>query len=91
MLELPLDSYEDYTVSIPDFVRVDPARQWGETSTQKWAAFMGASAALLAHPDYDGFLREPPRVAYDRQTDDYYFIFKLDNNGTTFIVTAPIT
>lgn len=57
-----------------------------ETSSA-WRDFLEATYAFMHHEFYDGDLREPPVVAYDALADTHYFIFKQDNNGTTFVVS----
>ena len=51
-------------------------------------SFLSAQHALEQHRDFDGELRRAPSVIYDPTTDTEAFIFKLDNNGTTFIVSS---
>lgn len=52
--------------------------------------FKSAYDAVKKHPDWekDG-LRHTPFVSFNPVSDSTFFIFKLDNNGTTFIVGEP--
>lgn len=79
----PLDCFEDFTVPIGDWLSRDT---FDCDAYDKIAAYTRAFAAVSRHPLWDGRIRCLPRVAYNAIDDCGYFIFKIDNNGTTFLV-----
>jgi len=84
----PLDFFYDATVTVQEWVAYteDPP-SLGLTRQQRWADFLAAVVAVSQHEYWEWELRDEPRVAYDAISDRYYFIFKIDNNGTTFVVS----
>jgi hypothetical protein len=56
-----------------------------ENRTEKWRMLIRACWLMAAHVDRDG-LRQDPRVGYDPGNDGPFFIFKVANNGTTYLV-----
>ncbi len=48
--------------------------------------FLKAVAVVTKEPLWEWNLRVPPRVGYDPVSDGPVFIFKLANNGSTFVV-----
>jgi hypothetical protein len=82
-----LDYFEDSTLSLQDWFDSclydqDPC----DTKMWKIAQFWKAWACVSKHPCADSELRCEPRVAYNPVTEEHYFIFKYNNNGTTFLV-----
>ncbi len=68
-----------------------PVSEWVHTAEvflphQAWSEFLKAADAVSHHGYWDGQLREEPCVGYNPNTDHHYFIFKLDNNGTSYVV-----
>lgn len=72
-----VDSYKEKLKSIYDQAT---AEHFGKR-------FESAFSAVQQHDWWETELREKPRVIYDPNNDDTAFIFKLDNNGTTFLVS----
>jgi hypothetical protein len=69
-----------------------PVLEWigareGTEALKAWSEFMGAVKAVMTHDWFEWELREEPHVGYDIKHDENYFIFKIDNNGTTFVVS----
>lgn len=60
--------------------------KWIGNSTERCEEFMLAVAAVSRHELWEADIRQIPRVAYDVSSDSTYFIFKIDNNGSTFLV-----
>lgn len=79
----PLDFFDDYTLAITDWMGRD---SYDATIADKVERYTEAFAAVSRHPYWDGRLRCLPRVGYNPAEDEGYFIFKIDNNGTTFLV-----
>ena len=78
----PLDFFEDATLTLAEWLdKSDPQQR-----IQKMATFMKSVVAVSRHPVWEWDLRCEPRVAYNPALDDTYFIFKIDNNGSTFLV-----
>lgn len=77
----PLDFFVEWTVDIDDWA----------TSPVQVSEVVRACFAVAKCKDWDGVQRGySGRVAYDAASDSHYFIFKLDNNGTTFLVGESI-
>ncbi len=53
---------------------------------EAWSQFLSAAEAVSQHEYWDGDLRQEPHVGYNPGKDHHYFIFKLDNNGTSYVV-----
>jgi len=81
----PKDFFDSYTVPVGMWLKnvreVEGYYSGGEE------LFNRAVAALAKHTWWDWELRLPPQVGWDFVSDDVYFIFKSDNNGTTFFVS----
>lgn len=75
------DFYEGSTLTVEEWLK-----RTDEPELKKWEKFMSACDELFKHKDWDYKLRTPPRIGYDYEKDCEYFIFKLDNNGLTFVV-----
>ena len=86
----PLDWFDVSTKRVDDWLNELPKFQLEQV--EGWKLFLMAVAAVQQHLYWDGELRRVPRVGYNPQNDQrgpsgIYFIFKLDNNGTTFLVS----
>jgi len=80
----PLDFFGDVTIPVLEWLgRVSPN---GRTPNSKLEDFILACAAVGPHLEHEALRGEGPAVAYNALTDSDYFIFKVDNNGTTFLV-----
>lgn len=55
--------------------------------TARWQAFMEACALALPCVNSQDGLRQEPRVGYDPNRDQPFFIFKASNKGTTCLVS----
>ena len=68
--------------------------EWGPdsnlTKDNAWTEFLKAFEAVSVSPGFEWPLREEPRVAYDPIDDTHYFIFKIHNNGMTFLVSRRV-
>jgi len=42
---------------------------------------------VTEYPDWEKVLRDEPRVGYDPVNDCDFFIFKMENNGTTLVIS----
>jgi hypothetical protein len=71
------DFFHDYTLGIMDFIS-KPAYV---------KDLIIASSALGHHKDFEDDIIRELRIAYDIVIDAYYFIFKVNNNGTTFVIS----
>jgi hypothetical protein len=81
----PLDFYMPYTLSLEEWLkRKDDSRHLRRIDKMRF--FVAACVAASKHPWWDGVLRDEPRIALDLANDDLVVIFKLDNNGNTFLV-----
>ena len=76
----PLDFFVDCTVAVTDWFSTAEDPIWA------WNFFLEACKVLTKCDFFDCKLRNEPRVAYDATIDSAYFIFKINNNGTTFLV-----
>jgi hypothetical protein len=76
----PLDSFQYSTLSVFEWIERGPI-------PAQWSEFLEAVAEVTSHPLWEWQLRHPPCVGYDPVSDSPYFIFKIDNNGLTFVVS----
>ncbi len=76
--------YHESTLTVTEWI----ARHEGQG--RAWSEFLSAAAAVAEHRDWDGMLRDEPRVVYDALDDQHFFMFKLDNNGTTLFAAHKI-
>jgi hypothetical protein len=81
----PLDFFENHTLLLEEWL----ARN-SEERVRCIEDFMRAVIAVSHHEWWDGMMRCEPRVAYNPDGEHPYFIFKLDNNGTTFLVGMKV-
>lgn len=72
----PRDNYESCTVALSDWRKIND-----DTEREAKKAIL----LIRSHPDWDT-KRQPARVGYNPVEDREYFIFKADNNGTTYVV-----
>jgi hypothetical protein len=77
------DFFEDCTLPVLDWL----ANKEGQDAKKAWSDFMAATKAVTSHEWWEWELRHEPYVGYDVKQDSHYFIFKIDNNGTTFVVS----
>lgn len=91
----PLDFYYPHTLSLAEWLRNVTACDYrGESGldvgVECLARLIEATDALTQHPEWaTSFgLRDSPRVGYypTESGDGFFFIFKADNNGTTYLV-----
>ena len=76
----PLDFFENWAC---------PFNIWlGEEcpNGHRVALFIAACGLVVNTRYWDNHPREIPYVGYDHHSETYFFIFKIDNNGTTFLV-----
>jgi len=73
----PLDFFGPGTIPVGEWISRD-----GESAAEA----IRACAAVTQHPSWEAELREPPRVGYCFHDQTPIFVFKIDNNGTTFLV-----
>jgi hypothetical protein len=83
----PRDAYEPSTVPVQAWIDHVEELPFGLKRLDAWAQFIRAAAEVAKHPSWEWSLRTEPRVGYDAASDSHYFIFKIDNNGTTFLVS----
>ena len=84
----PKDYFPDLTLGVKEWLEIgrrdqQPSRQ----PEREQSDFLDAQAAVEQHPYWEPEERHEPHVGYDPIDDSYYFIFKIDNNGTTFFVS----
>jgi len=79
-----LDFFEESTLTIDQYLHTS---QLGIDPVNKWELIISSIIAVSKHGFWENDLRVDPRVAYDIISDSAIFIFKIDNNGTTFIVS----
>ena len=76
------DFYPEYCFTVPEMLsRLRP--QEHERFVQD---FHSATLAFTREAGLDSNLRGIPYVTYDYEADNHSFIFKLDNNGSTYLV-----
>ena len=90
----PFDQYESCTLTIEQwFANLESGQHYyGRTSeglrAAKWRSFMEIVRLVQEAMDSGSdVLRYEPRVGYDPRADQPIFIFKADNNGTTYVVS----
>ena len=84
-LTTPRDWFDDCTVTVAEWLGRAPL---DETNPYyRWSQWIRACAMVSKI----GRLRTEPRVGYDPVSDQHYFVFKEDNNGTTwFVAEQPL-
>ena len=80
----PLDFFDTCTLTVEQWL-ANTDEPNGRTA--KWATLIHACSLVEKYIAVDG-LRQEPRIGYDPGNDGTYFIFKVSNNGTTYLV-AP--
>lgn len=90
-LGLPLDNFDDATVPLHEFIRNQHKyRQYHAGGFDYFRIYDEIAAVIRAvrkHEYFESGLRSEPHVGYDPSTDTHFYIVKLDNNGTTYIIT----
>lgn len=85
----PRDHFEDATLTIEQWFANVRASKSPRAIEQAWVDLMAAIRAVTSEMDpSDWKLRCEPRVAYDAVRDAHYFIFKMDEDGVTYLVSA---
>jgi hypothetical protein len=85
---LPRDQFEACTLTVEQWLANTDGSGFGlDSRLGKWRAFMQACALAFPGVQSQDGLRGEPRVGYDPASDQPIFIFKADNNGTTYIVS----
>jgi len=82
----PLDFFDESTLTIEQWLANSEESQ-AQGRVAKWATLIHACSLVEKYIAEDG-LRQEPRVGYNPGTDASFFIFKVSNNGTTYLV-AP--
>jgi hypothetical protein len=85
----PLDNFDECTTSLSEWIenrrnsrRCFPGRpEWYEELFSAISSYAKQEDCVGAF----GLCCEP-RVAYNAEVDSFYFIFKLENNGTTILM-----
>lgn len=81
-----LDFFDDCTLTIPEWLdKTHEAHARGRSIGRTEASALFIAAAALYHQYGDNELRLEPRVGY--VPDQRIFIFKENNNGTTYVVS----
>lgn len=80
----PKDWFDDLTMTVREWLEKE-ANPVGPSREDKESEFLEAKAEVEKHDSWDNEERHEPHVGYDPIEDTFYFIFKLDNNGTTFL------
>ena len=76
----PLDWFQPFTKTVNECGFLDLPSEFSED-------YRCACLAVACHQFWDGERRHEDYVMYGPEVDGYYFAFKLNNNGTTFLVT----
>jgi hypothetical protein len=79
----PRDSYEEVSLLVTDWINKSMITDFNIKIEKYYEAYQ----AVQKHSFWEYHEREEPRVSYDIVHDEEIFIFKIDNNGTTFIVS----
>lgn len=77
----PKDFFENKTLSIEEWMQKDEPNR-----IEKWEKLIKVIVSLSKHKYWENNLRNAPRIGYDIVTDSDYFVFKINNNGITFII-----
>jgi len=91
----PLDNYNNVTVPLSSWLK------WGDNPgnehfvhecnvsefIRKMNMLREAWSLVVNHPNWENELRCEPCVGYDPTGDCEFFIFKMENNGTTLVVS----
>ena len=81
-----LDFFEESTVPVSEWLKRPGAS--GRNLQEKRDELFDALFTVSQHPCWDWHMRLEPHVAYYPRQDTWYFIFKLNNNGSTFLVSG---
>ena len=84
----PLDHLEENTLTLAEWLRKITHAPHGDPSCEIGGMdlFLRAVHAVTQYEYWEFNLRCMPRVAYNPERDEPFFIFKIVNNGTTFLV-----
>lgn len=77
------DNFEGCTLTIEQWIANREVGEYDNTA-KKWRAIIQVCALLSDI----GELRIEPRIGFDPIRDQMYFLFKADNNGTTYLVST---
>ncbi len=91
----PLDNSFASTLSVHEWIAkttsatsLPAAHSDSLSEGEAWWQLLGAFAHLNSSRKLDGEqLRHEPRVGYDPVSDSAYFIFKMQNDGVTYVVS----
>ena len=83
----PLDNFVDCTIPITEWLT---NQSTVERDLAALTDFCRAAAAVAKHLAPLDLLQREPVVAFDPETDAHFFIFKMNNSGTTYIVKRKI-
>lgn len=81
----PKDCFDSCTLTVEQWL-AGLGPEGSGARCEGWRDLMMAVEAVVSHSLWEWQLRCTPRVAYDVEYDRPFFIFKIDNNGTTFLV-----
>ena len=85
----PRDNFYLATLSVEQWLANVRSTEKGGSDLDAWTKLLGAIQAIGSHDLWDNDdMCHDPRVAYDAEHDSEYFIFKMSNNGTTFLVSV---
>lgn len=80
----PRDWFDDCTVSVAAWLQKPTVDDGTDDRLRKWNRWISVCAMVRGL----GKLRQEPRVGYDPVRDQEFFLFKEDNNGTTWWVSS---
>ncbi len=84
----PLDNFEQSTLTLEQWLHNVRTSGVARSIEHAWVDFNCAIRALtdkMASNDWE--FRCEPRVAYDPKHDTHYFIFKMNEDGETIVVS----
>ncbi len=84
----PLDNYQLRSISVQELLTNPdhPFFIWHGGPDELRRQFEEAQQVVRCHPWFHGDLRDQPYVVYVPFHDRHCFLFKLDYNGTTFLM-----
>ncbi|MBI2471491.1 MAG: hypothetical protein HYV59_09655 [Planctomycetes bacterium] len=83
----PRDFFEEATLYVSDWIDKEITIPPHVAKTDKWSEFLSAVSTVTRHRLWEWDFTTEPCVGYDVNSDSYYFIFKMLNNGSTFVVS----
>jgi hypothetical protein len=82
------DQFEGCTLTVEQWLALaDQSGFWLANKASKWRVLIEVCAVARSALAACSELRQEPRVGYDPVSDQPFFIFKADNNGTTVLVS----